>query len=151
MGRRRRGRGAQLGWGCRRRCRDRLWRYWLRLRRRPKSRVRGGRDRRPKRLPARLFGLGSGTCHLLCGRSVAVDVSPCFDSMEKNREGRLTIPPSRANANIILEFDVMEKSPQCQTQMMIRQKSTIAPSSPKTSMKIPSTGLPAVTRLMVLS
>lgn len=50
------------------------------------------------------------------------------------------IPPSRAKANIILELEVMEKSPQCQTQIMIRHIRTTAPSSPKMSMKIWRTG-----------
>jgi hypothetical protein len=55
-------------------------------------------------------------------------------------EEPLTIPPSRANANIILEFEVMENRPQCHTQIMIRHMRTTAPSSPKTSTKICSTG-----------
>src|SRR2546423_11529948 len=48
--------------------------------------------------------------------------------------------PSRLKANIIRELDVMEKRPQCQTQTIIRVMSTIAPFSPKMSMKICRTG-----------
>lgn len=52
------------------------------------------------------------------------------------------IPPSRANANIIREFEVRLKSPAKKTHMMMRQKSTTAPSGPKTSTNIWRTGLP---------
>lgn len=55
------------------------------------------------------------------------------------KEGR---PLSRANAYIILELDVREKRPQCQTQMMIKVKRIIAPSSPKMSRRICRTGCP---------
>lgn len=55
---------------------------------------------------------------------------------------KLGIPPSRANANIIREFEVREKRPAKKTQMIIRQKSTTAPSGPKTSTNIWRTGLP---------
>lgn len=52
------------------------------------------------------------------------------------------IPPSRAKANIMREFEVRLKRPAKKTQMIIRQKRTTAPSGPKTSTKIWSTGLP---------
>ena len=54
-----------------------------------------------------------------------------------NQWGR---PPSRAKPNIMRELEVNEKSPQCQTQMMINANRTKAPVSPKMSMKICRTG-----------
>src|SRR5271170_451178 len=48
--------------------------------------------------------------------------------------------PSREKENIMREFEVMLKRPQCQTQSMMSVMSTMAPVSPKTSMKICSTG-----------
>lgn len=52
----------------------------------------------------------------------------------------LTMPRSRENANIILELLVIENRPQCHTQIITRHITTTAPSSPKTSTKIWSTG-----------
>ena len=49
-------------------------------------------------------------------------------------------PPSRLNPNIILEFDVIEKRPQCQTQTMIKVIKARAPLSPKISINICRTG-----------
>ena len=49
-------------------------------------------------------------------------------------------PPSRLNPNIILELDVMEKRPQCQTQTIIRVISASAPLSPNISISICNTG-----------
>ena len=57
------------------------------------------------------------------------------------------MPPSRLKANIILEFDVIENKPQCQTHTMMSVKRAIAPSSPNTSRKICNTGCPALTVL----
>jgi hypothetical protein len=68
----------------------------------------------------------------------------------KGKSGR-TIPPSREKANIIREFEVMEKSPQCQTQIMIRHIRTTAPSSPQQSAKIWRTGCPKDPPVTVLS
>ena len=69
---------------------------------------------------------------------------------EKGKRGH-TIPPSREKANIIREFEVMEKSPQCQTQIMIRHIKITAPSSPQQSAKIWRTGCPKVPPVTVLS
>jgi len=63
-----------------------------------------------------------------------------FVSQIERKARKLTIPPSLAKANIIREFEVMEKRPQCHTQIIIKHISTTAPSSPKTSMKIWRTG-----------
>ena len=53
------------------------------------------------------------------------------------KEGRA---PSLLKANIMRELEVMEKRPQCQTQVMTRVMRTMAPFSPKMSMKIWRTG-----------
>lgn len=66
-------------------------------------------------------------------------------------EGELTIPPSRAKANIIREFDVMENSPQCHTQIIIKHIKITAPSSPNMSSKIWSTGCANLALFTVLS
>lgn len=50
------------------------------------------------------------------------------------------IPPSRAKANIMREFEVTENRPQCHTQIMMRHIKTTAPSSPKMSWRIWTTG-----------
>lgn len=74
-----------------------------------------------------------------CGLGKAGEVSLCLCGNGQRREG-LTRPPSRLNPNIIRLLEVIENRPQCQTQRMIKVKRTIAPSSPKTSTKICSTG-----------
>lgn len=85
-----------------------------------------------------------------------------FPSTWSNQAGRAR---SREKAYIIREFEVMEKRPQCQTQMIMNAKATVAPvfgrakagqhrfiqiaamslvlTVPKTSMKIWRTGCPA--------
>jgi hypothetical protein len=57
-------------------------------------------------------------------------------------KGIRTIPPSLANANIILELLVRENKPQCHTQIMIKHINTTAPSSPNMSTNICRTGCP---------
>lgn len=51
-------------------------------------------------------------------------------------------PRSRAKPNIMREFEVMEKSPACQTQTMMRVIKAIAPLFPKMSIRICVTGWP---------
>jgi len=53
-------------------------------------------------------------------------------------------PLSLEKANIIRLLLVKENNPACQTHMMTRVKRTIAPSSPKISIKIWSTGCPTL-------
>lgn len=52
--------------------------------------------------------------------------------------------PSRENANIIRLLLVIENKPQCQTHIMIKVISTIAPFVPKISSKICATGCPTL-------
>src|ERR1700753_1038176 len=63
-----------------------------------------------------------------------------------NRLSTLSKKPGRAlsrlNANIIREFEVKLKRPQCHTQIMTRDIATTAPSVPNTSTNICKTGWP---------
>lgn len=49
-------------------------------------------------------------------------------------------PRSRAKPNIMREFEVMEKSPACQTHTMMRVMRAMAPLFPKISIRICVTG-----------
>lgn len=60
------------------------------------------------------------------------------------------IPESRAKLNIILEFNVIEKSPQCQIHKVISVISTVVPSLPKISSKIWTTGWPSSLWIVLL-
>ena len=53
-------------------------------------------------------------------------------------------PPSRLKPNIIREFEVMEKRPQCQIHTMTNVIRAIAPLLPKMSIRICTTGWPIV-------
>jgi hypothetical protein len=72
-----------------------------------------------------------------CCFHVRLGAGPRGKSEER---GRLTMPPSRANANIMRLLLVMLKSPQCQTHTIISVNMTMAPSSPAISTKICKTG-----------
>jgi len=53
---------------------------------------------------------------------------------------KLGSAPSRLKLNIMRELEVRENRPQCQTHIMTRTKSRVAPVSPKMSRRIWSTG-----------
>lgn len=85
---------------------------------------REGIARRKERNPARqIVRMGAENFELTCVK----------------KRGR---PPSRANPNIMRELEVMEKSPQCQTQTMMSVMRAMAPFFPKMSIRIWRTGWP---------
>ena len=83
-------------------------------------------------------GIARRKARMAARQIVRMGAPKCWFTLSK-KGGR---PWSRAKANIILELEVREKRPQCQTQRIMRVIRAMAPLFPKMSIRICVTGWP---------